>query len=355
MYRILAINPGSTSTKIAVYEDETPILIQTIRHSAEELNVFSTIEEQYEFRKQFILQTLAENNISLSDFSAIVGRGGLLRPIASGTYEVNEKMLHDLRTAIYGEHASNLGGIIAHSIAKEISACHAFIVDPVVVDEMQDVARISGLPQIPRRSAFHALNQKAVARKYAAQKGVSYEQLNLVIAHLGGGISVSAHRAGKVIDTNQALGGFGAFSPERAGTLDVDAVVEMCFSGKYTKAQIKKMLVGEGGVMAHLGTNHVGEALAIAKNGNPTAKLITEAMSYNIAKEIGSMLVVLENRADAVILTGGIAYNQPITDEIKRLLNGLADVIVMSGEEEMEALTMGGLRVLKGEATSKVY
>lgn len=349
MYKILSVNPGSTSTKFAVYDDEKLICLHTIRHSAEELAPYKHIFEQYEFRKNLILQRLERDGIALNELSAVVGRGGLVRPLESGVYVVNDKLIADLKSAHTSEHASNLGAFIAREIANMIPNCRAFIADPVVVDELQDVARISGLPQIPRRSMFHALNHKAVARKYAAAIGTSYEQLNLVVAHLGGGITVAAHRLGKVVDTNQGLDGYGPFSPERAGTLDAGLLAEMCFSGKYTHEEIKKMLVGKGGLMAHLGTNEELKAEQQAEAGDEKSKLILEAMAYNVAKEIGAMLVVLHGKVDAVILTGGIAHSQFFVDYIKKMISPLVKVVVYPGENEMEALAMSGLRVMRGE------
>jgi butyrate kinase len=349
MYKLLIINPGSTSTKFAVYEDERMVYLYTIRHTAEDFKPYKTVFDQYEFRKKLILDKLNEENINLSEFSAIVGRGGMVRPIESGVYAVNDKLIADLKSSIGGEHASNLGGVLAMEIADGIPNCQAFIADPIVVDELQDVARISGLPQIPRRPTFHALNHKAIARKFAAERGTTYEKLNLVIAHLGGGVSVAAHRHGKVVDTNQALDGFGPFSPERAGTIDAGVLVRMCFEGKYTREEILKMLNGNGGLMAHLGTNDVILAFQRADAGDAYAKLVLDGMAYCVAKEIGAMLVVLEGKADAVLLTGGIVYSQYIVDYITKMVSPYANVVVYPGENEMEALALSGLRVLRGE------
>jgi butyrate kinase len=354
MFKILSVNPGSTSTKFAVYEDETLVCLYTIRHTVEDLKPFKTLFDQYEFRKNLMLKKLQSDGINLSDFSAVIGRGGLVRPLESGVYAVNDKLIADLRSSIGGEHASNLGGVIAREIADGIPGCKAYIVDPIVVDEMQDVARISGLPEIPRRSTFHALNHKAIARKYAAANGTTYEKLKLVVAHLGGGISIAAHRYGRVIDTNQGLDGYGAFSPERSGTLDAGQLVNMCFSGKYSKAEVLKRLAGNGGLMAHLGTNEELVAEKMADNGDQHAKLVLEAMAYNVGKEIGAMLAVLHGEADAVILTGGIANSQFIVEYIKKMISPMTQVAVYPGENEMEALALGGLRVLRGEK-SKEY
>ena len=347
MFKILSINPGSTSTKIALYEDESLIFQKTIRHSSEELAVFTDVFSQFEFRKKLILDVLKMENISLNEFSAIVGRGGMLRPVESGVYEVNDKMLSDLQIA--DSHASNLGALLASSIAKENPVCRAFIADPVVVDELQEVARISGLPMFPRKSAFHALNQKAIARKYAAENNDEYENLRLIVAHLGGGISIAAHEYGKVIDVNQGLNGYGPFSPDRSGTVDAGALVKLCFSGKYTQEQINKLLNGCGGLMAHLGTNNVAEIEQLAQNGNHKAKILLEAMAYQVAKEIGAMHVVLNCNTDAIIITGGIAYCEFVTNEIVKRVSGLAKTAIFSGENELESLAFAGLRVLRGE------
>lgn len=354
MYKILSINPGSTSTKIAYYEDENLVFQTTIRHTGEELKEYKTVFEQYEFRKETILNTLKEQDIALTELSAVVGRGGLLRPIESGVYEVNDKMITDLKLSVGGEHASNLGGVIAKEIADDAPSCRAFIADPIVVDELQAVARISGLPEIPRRPTFHALNHKAIARKYASENNTTYESLNLVIAHLGGGISVAAHCLGKVIDTNQALDGFGPFSPERAGTVDAGVLVRMAFSGKYKKEELLKMLCGKGGLMAHLGLNEAHIAEQKANEGDEHAKLVLEAMAYTVAKEIGAMHAVLAGKTDAIILTGGIANNKFVVSYIEKMVSPLANFIVYPGEDEMGALAMSGLRVLKGE-TAKTY
>jgi len=354
MFKILSINPGSTSTKFAVYEDETLICLHTIRHTKTDLKPFKSLFEQYEFRKNLMLKKLNSDGIDISGLSAVVGRGGLVRPLESGVYEVNEKLISDLKSSQRGEHVSNLGGLIAHEIAGKIPGCKAFIADPVVVDEYHAVARLSGLPEIPRRSMFHALNHKAIARKYAAANGTSYEELKLVIAHMGGGISVAAHLYGKVIDSNQGLDGYGPFSPERAGTLDAGLLVNLCFDGKYTQSEIRKLLVGNGGLIAHLGTNDELIAEKKATDGDQHAKLVLHAMAYNVGKEIGAMLAVLKGEADAVILTGGIAHSQLIVEYIKSMISPMVKVAVYPGEDEMEALAMSGLRVLRGEK-SKEY
>ena len=354
MYKILSVNPGSTSTKFAVYEDEKLVCLHTIRHSADDLKSFKSLLEQHEFRKNLMVDYLAKDGIDITELSAVVGRGGLVRPLESGVYSVNDKYVDDLKTRYSAEHASNLGGVIAREIAETIPGCLALIADPVVVDEYQDVARISGLPQIPRRSMFHALNHKAIARKYAAANGTTYEKLNLVIAHMGGGISVAAHRLGKVVDSNQGLDGYGPFSPERAGTLDAGQLVDLCFEGKYTHDEIRKLLVGNGGLMAHLGINDTKVILQTVESGDKKARLVLEALAYNVAKEIGAMLAVLHGEADAVILTGGIAYSKFVVEYIKKMISPIIKVTVYPGEDEMESLAISGLRVLRGEE-AKVY
>lgn len=351
----LIINPGSTSTKIAVFDDEKSIFEKTLRHSNEELAVYTKIAEQFEFRKNLIIEALKENNISVESLSAVVGRGGLLKPIEGGTYLVNDKLVEDLKISKMGEHASNLGGLIARSIADEVNI-PSFIVDPVVVDELEDVARISGHPNFERVSIWHALNQKAVARRAAAEKfNKKYEDMNFVVAHLGGGISVGAHKKGKVIDVNNALNGEGPFSPERSGTLPVEQLVKACFSGKYSEAEIKKMIVGKGGLSALLGTNNAKEVSDRAEAGDKKAKLIYSAMAYQVAKAIGEYAVVLDGEVDAILVTGGIAYDKEFVKMIENKVKFIAEVITYPGEDELLALAEGGLRVLNKEEQAKEY
>ncbi len=354
MIRLLVINPGSTSTKIAVFDDESIIFEETLRHSTKEICSFNRIYDQLESRKEIILDALEENNIPLESLNAIVGRGGLLKPIEGGTYEINEVMLEDLKSGSRGEHASNLGGILAYEIAKNLNI-RSFIVDPVVVDEMQDVARISGLKGIERVSIFHALNQKAVARRHAKSLGKKYEDLNLIVAHLGGGVSVAAHEKGRVIAVPNALNGDGPFSPERAGGLPVGQVIDLCFSGQYTKDEIKKMIVGNGGIVSYLGTNDAREVSERMKNGDKEAELIYYAMAYQVSKEIGSCAAVLKGKVDGILITGGIAYDKEFTSWIEERVNFIAPVSIYPGEDELTALAQGGLRVLKGEEEAKIY
>lgn len=351
----LIINPGSTSTKIAVYKDEEMIFEKTIRHTTEELQPFNKVTDQFQFRKEMILQALNENNMSLDELDGVVGRGGLLKPIEGGTYAVNHKLIEDLKNNFKGEHASNLGALLAYSIAEEVNI-PSFIVDPVVVDELEDVARISGHPEFERISIWHALNQKAVARRAAQEKfGKKYEEMNFVVAHLGGGISVGAHKKGKVIDVNNALNGEGPFSPERSGTLPASQLVKLCFSGKYSEAQIQKIIAGKGGISAHLGTNNAKEVGDRAKAGDEKAKLIYSAMAYQVAKAIGEYAVVLDGNVDAILITGGIAYDKSFVQMIEEKVKFIANVISYPGEDELLALAQGGLRVLNGVEEYKIY
>lgn len=355
MSYILTINPGSTSTKIAVFEDEKQVFIKNIKHSAEEIGKFHNVASQFEFRKNIIVKELKEAGYELNLFDIVVGRGGLVRPISSGIYEVNAAMLRDLENPVMGEHASNLGGIIAHDIACDIAkGVKAYITNPVVVDELEPIARISGHPAIERTSIFHALNQKAIAMTYAEETGKEYEDLNLIVAHLGGGISVGAHKGGRVIDVNNALDGEGAFSPERSGSLPCGALVDLCFSGKKNREEIKKMLVGGGGSVAYLGTNDAYEVEKKAEK-DPRYALIQEAMCYQIAKQIGEMATVLKGKVDAILITGGMARGKVITDSITEKTNFIAPVKVYPGEDEMGALAKNGLKVLRGEMQPKVY
>ena len=353
-YKILVINPGSISTKVAVFSNEQLLFEKKIEHNYEELSNFNKIIDQYQFRQEIILNFLKEKGVNLSTLNAVVGRGGLLKPIASGTYRVNKNMLEDLRKGVSGEHASNLGGILAYGIAEKLSI-PAYIVDPVVIDEMKSIARISGVPEIPRISILHALNQKAIARRAALDLGIRYEQANFIVAHLGGGISVGIHCKGKIIDVNNALNGEGPFTPERSGGVPVGALVELCFSGKFTKDEIMKKIKDKGGLVAYLNTNDVREVVKMIEQGDKRAKLILEAMAYQVAKEIGAATTVLKGQIDAIILTGGIAYANEFINMIRDRVSFLSLVMVYPGEEEMLALCKGALRVLQGEEGSKTY
>jgi butyrate kinase len=354
-HKILAINPGSTSTKIAVYHNAKPVFLKNILHDPKELSKYKRISDQYEFRKNIILKELKNSHLDIEEIEIIVGRGGLIHPIESGVYNINDRLRHDLLEGVMGEHASNLGGLIAIDIAKDLPNCKAFIADPVVVDELQDVARIAGHPRFQRFSIFHALNQKATARAYSRLMNRKYEELNLVIAHLGGGVSVGAHRKGKVIDVNQALDGEGPFSPERSGTLPAGALVKLCYEGTLTLDEMKRMITGEGGYVAYLGTNSAYEVELLAQEGDEKASLIQDGMSYQIGKEIASMCAVLHGDVDAIILTGGISHNPMVVEYIKKMVSFIAPVVIYPGEDEMHALAMNGLMVLKGEIKPKEY
>ncbi|MDD4834848.1 MAG: butyrate kinase [Lutispora sp.] len=353
-YRILAINPGSTSTKIALYENETPIFTKSLSHSADEISKFDKISDQYEFRKKVILDAVGEHRIDLSEIDAIVGRGGNMKPVQGGTYKINDAMIEDLKIGVMGQHASNLGGIIANAIANELGIS-SYVVDPVVVDEFEDYARISGIPEIQRKSKDHPLNQKAAARLAAKELGGEYHQFNFVVAHLGGGISVGTHKKGKIVDVNNALDGDGPFSPERSGGVPVGSLVDMCFSGDFTKAEIKKKITGGGGLVAYLGTNDGREVQRRIKEGDQYAKFVYEAMAYQISKDIGAAATILKGDIDAIILTGGVAYDEEFISWIKERVEFIAPVKVYPGENEMIALVQGVLRVLNGEEQLKIY
>lgn len=352
-YKILIINPGSTSTKIGVYEDETQVMEETLRHSTEEIAQYATIYDQKDFRKDVIVSVLKEKGVNLNDIDVVVGRGGLLKPIPGGTYETTPELLEDLKIGKQGQHASNLGGILAKEIASEINV-PSYIVDPVVVDELQDVARLSGHPEMPRISIFHALNQKAVAKRYAKETGKAYEDLNLIVVHMGGGVSVGAHKNGKVVDVANALDGDGPFSPERAGGLPSGALMKLCFSGKYTQAEVGKMINGNGGFNAYVGTNDMRDLVKMAETDD-NAKLVMDAFHYQLVKEIGAMAVVLGGKVDQIILTGGIAYNAITQNTMKESVEWIAPVTVYPGEDELLALAQGAIRVMSGEEEAMKY
>ena len=351
--KLLVVNPGSTSTKIGVFEDADPIFKKTLRHETETLKEFGSLANQYEFRKHLVEECMQEAGIKTEELDAVVGMGGFLKPVHSGTYIINRQMLIELSTAVYGEHASNLGALIANDIAQSVNK-PAFVVDPVVVDELSDISRISGHPLLSRRSAFHALNQKAIARHYCNDNGKDYRNINLIVVHMGGGISVGVHEKGKVIDVNNALDGDGPFTPERSGTLPAGDLVALCFSGKYTQQEIKTMIKGNGGMNAYLNSNSIADIIEKAEN-NSYAKLLINAMTYQIAKEIASVSVAVNGDIDAILLTGGISYNDYICEEITKRVSFIAQVKRYPGEDELSALALGALRVLKGEEEAKVY
>lgn len=354
MATILVINPGSTSTKIGVFRDLEEVFTETVNHSAEEIGRYASIADQYGFREQHIRDALRRRGFDAHGIDAVVGRGGLLRPIPGGVYRVSSPMLEDLRAAKYGEHASNLGALIADALGREWGV-PSFIADPVVVDELSDVARVAGHALFQRRSIFHALNQKAVCRRYARESGRAYEDLTLIVAHMGGGVSVGLHRRGRVTDVNQALNGEGPFSPERSGTLPAGDLAKLCFSGKHSEKEVLKMITGQGGMVSLLGTNDMREVEKAVQAGDPKADLYYRAFIYNVGKFIGSMAAAASGKVDAIILTGGIAHGKGIQEGIAGLCGWIAPVVVYPGEGELEALALAGSRALSGEAHIQEY
>ena len=352
--KTLVINPGSTSTKIGIFEDETLLFDETLRHSTEEIARYDSIIDQKDFRRDIILDFLKSKDFDVNSLDVVVGRGGMLKPIPGGTYAVNDALVRDLEIGVSGQHASNLGGILAKEIADSIGK-PSFIVDPVVVDELCEEARVSGVPELPRISIFHALNQKAVAKRYAAEAGKDYKDLNLIVVHMGGGVSVGAHSKGRVIDVFNALDGDGAFSPERAGGVPSGALIKMCFSGKYEEKEVYKKIVGAGGFNALLGTNDMREVEKMVQDGNKDADLYRRAFIFQVSKDIGSMACVLAGKIDQIIITGGIAYDKVVVDGLKEHCGFLASVTVYPGEDELLALVQGGLRVVNGVEKALEY
>ena len=350
---ILAINPGSTSTKLAVFEEETPRLTRTLRHSVEELSTFPQATDQFEFRKDLVLRELEADGIPLQ-FDAVIGRGGLFKPIPGGVYEINELMLHDARHASR-PHACNLGCLIAADLAARIPGCRAFIADPGVTDELEEVSRITGSPLMPRITIWHALNQRAIARRYAREQGTCYEDLNLIICHLGGGISIGTHLRGRCIDVNNALDGEGPFSPERAGTLPAGPLIDLCYSGRFTREELKKRISGHAGLAAHLGTTDVPTIVSRIAEGDRHAELVLNAMIYQTAKSIGAAATVLYGQVDAILLTGGIAHSDYVISRLTERVSFLAPVHVYPGEDELEALALNALGALRGELKIQEY
>lgn len=352
--KILVINPGSTSTKIAVYNNQEILFETTITHTAKQLSKFNRIMDQLDFRQQIICSELKKHMIPL-DFNAIIARGGLIKPIPGGVYHINEKMKLEVLTPMR-HHASNLGCLIASEIAKKQEIpCPAFIADPGVVDERQEIAKISGLPSLPKIAISHVLNQRAIGRQYAREQQVEYDSLNLIIIHIGGGISIGVHQNGEIIDVNNALDGDGPFSPERAGTLPSGALIDLCFSGKYTQEELKKKIAGQAGLLAYLNTTDLRTVLKRIEKGDTKAQFIVEAMAYNIAKYIGAAATVLKGKIDAILLTGGMAYSEYVVDLIKERIAFLAPIAVYPGEKEMEALALNALAVLNGRFEAKEY
>lgn len=350
----LIINPGSTSTKIGVFEDETLLFEETLRHSTEEISKYDSIVAQKDFRKKIITDLLEEKQFDINELNVVVGRGGMLKPIPGGTYAVTDDLLEDLKIGRQGQHASNLGGILAREIGDAIGV-PSYIVDPVVVDELCDVARYSGVPELPRTSVFHALNQKAVAKRYAKEIGKDYNTLRLIVVHMGGGVSVGAHENGRIIDVFNALDGDGAFSPERAGAVPSGALIKMCFSGKYTEKEVYSKIVGKGGFNAYLGTNDMREVNRRAESGDREAMMAKEAFLFQVAKDIGSMACVLKGKVDRIIVTGGIAYNEDVVNHLKERAEFIAPFTVYPGEDELLALAQGALRVMNGEEEAMQY
>ncbi|NMA25005.1 MAG: butyrate kinase [Clostridiales bacterium] len=353
-YRILVINPGSTSTKIAVYENEHSVAEGYVHHGPDEFKDCADMLGQFDIRLDYVMKMLEANGIRPESLDAVVGRGGVIKPIESGTYHINAKMKRDLIDNAAAVHASALGGLMADKLGEKYGVA-AFVVDPVVVDEMEPLAKLSGIPGIERRSIFHALNAKAVARKCARELGIKYEDGRFVVAHMGGGITVGAHRYGRVVDVNDGLSGEGPFSPERCGTVPLAPVIEMCYSGKFTKEEMLSYLNKNGGMLAYLGTNDMRLVDKYIRHGDEYAALVMDSMAYQVSKEIGAMVAVLEGRLDAIILTGGLACSHRFTASIKQRVDQIAPVITYPGENELSALAEGALRVLRGQESVKEY
>jgi len=346
---ILVINPGSTSTKMAVYEDESPMVLRNIAHTNEDLARFDDVIEQQDYRKQLVLNELKRMNVPMA-FDAVIGRGGLVKPIAGGVYEINQQMLDDTHNGIaMHNHACNLGCLIAHEIASEIPGCRSFIADPGVVDELNDYARLSGSPLMNRICIWHALNQRAIARRFAQEIGKRYEDLDLIVCHLGGGISVAAHQHGRAVDANNALDGEGPFSPERAGSLPAADLIRLSFSGKYSEKQLLKRIAGKAGLNAHLGTNNVKEIEQRIAEGDKHAELVLNAMIYHVAKNIVGLGAVFCGKVDAILLTGGLARSEYVISRLRQRIDFLAPTYCFPGEDEMEALALNALAVLRGK------
>ena len=352
--KVLIINPGATSTKIAVFDEEEQLFKKSIDHSAQELDRFDRVIDQADFRQKAILDAVTEGGFRLTDFAAVCGRGGLYRPIPSGTYAVNDRVMHDVETAPYGEHPSNLGAYLARRIGDMVGI-PAFFVDPVCVDEMTDVAHYTGFADFRRLSQFHALNQKATARLHCERMGWVYEESNLIVAHMGGGISVAAHKQGRIVDVNNALDGDGPFAPDRAGSIPSSELIKVCFSGQYTKEELLKFISSKGGLVAYLGTNSVIQVMERIAQGDQRAKKVLDAMCYNIVKQIGAMAAALSGSVQTIVLTGGIDYNEPVVEYIRERCSFIAPIAVYPGENALEALVTNALVVLRGVITPKVY
>ncbi len=350
---ILVINPGSTSTKVAVYANEKPIFVSDITHTREELSGFGDFIDQYTFRKNLVIEEVKRHGVPLH-FDAVMGRGGLAKPVEGGVYAINEKMLADTRNAKH-KHACDLGCLIAYEIAHEYGNCPCFVADPGSVDELSPEAHVCGLPPLHRICIWHALNQKAIARRFAREHGTTYEHLNLIICHLGGGISIAAHQHGRAIDANNALDGEGPFSPERSGSLPVADLIRLCYSGQYTEEELLRTISGRSGLIALLGTNDMREIEKRIQHGDHHAKEIVDAMVWHIAKAIASEGAVLCGNPDAILLTGGLARSAYIISSLKKRIAFMAPIYVYPGENEMLALALNALSVLKGDMQAKTY
>ena len=354
--KILVINPGSSSTKIAIFENLNPIFLKNIKHSLTEISKFDSIAEQFNFRKDLILNQLKQEAISINDFDAIIGRGGFIKPVKSGIIETNESMLKTLKSGSLGEHASNLGGILADYISKMSNKeIKSFILDPVVVDEMENLARYSGIPEIPRLSIFHALNQKAVIRRYSQERGMNIENLNIIVAHIGGGISLGAHKNGRAIDVNNGLDGEGPFSTDRSGGVPVGQLINLAFSGKYTQKELNLKIKGKGGLTAYLGNTDGIEIEKMINRADKKAEEVYQAMAYQISKEIGALATVLKGKVDAIILTGGFAYSNMLINWIKARVEFISEIVVYPGEDEMKALAEGAYYALNNKMPINYY
>ncbi|MDR1800785.1 MAG: butyrate kinase [Lachnospiraceae bacterium] len=352
-FKIIVINPGSTSTKLGYFSNDTCLREKTVRHTASEMKQFPDLLSQTGMRVRCVEEFIKENDIDGNSLSAIVGRGGLIRPVESGVYIVNENMLNDLKSPQAQTHASSLGGIIAEQFAKRYGI-PAYIADPVVVDELDKKARLSGIPEINRISVFHALNAKAVARQCAADMSKKYEDCRIIVAHMGGGISVSAHKYGRVVDVNDGLNGDGPFTPERSGGVPLFPLIKLCYSGKYSEGEMLSKVTKTGGVLAYLGTNDMRKVAEEAEKDDYTA-LVLESMAYQVAKEIGAMFIALGGYADAIVLTGGLAYSSKITEMIKKQVEMLSEVRIYPGEDELKALAQGAVRILSKAEAAKIY
>jgi len=353
-YTILVVNPGSMSTKVGVFRNEEPVLLSQVQHPNSETDRFDTFIDQLDYRKNAIMNLLDDHVVDVAAFDCVVGRGGLVRPLPHGTYRINERMKADLRSACYGGHASNLGALIADDLGQKWNI-PAFISDPVVVDELRDEARLTGFKEIKRKSIFHALNQRAVAMRYAASRGTRYDELTLIVAHMGGGATVGLHQRGRVVDVNNGLDGEGSFTVERAGTLPAGDLVGLCYSGRYTEHEMRRKITGHGGMVDLLGTNDMKAVEAQAENGDAESAQFLRAFVYRISKEIGALAAAADGKVDAILLTGGVANGKNLMEEISAKVSWIAPVSVYPGEGELEALRDAGLRVLKGEEIPVEY